>query len=247
MMETRKFVVAGLSLLWAFSVLAYDVNKDLRNLGPAAYDIAVVLAGNESIIGHYDGYPSGKFASFSHGPHGANYRLHWQHFWDGNDNRIDNGQVIHVGWSTADHASSVLDIYWTDQCGERIAGSVVYNITSGWTYESSSGVCHATWNHNFAGESLVEISNIQFATSFDSYALADLNGQNRVLAQNLRPLHDGNVTLCNNQSFSIAIPESLGRSVVLVYDVNARDSSAQSRDFVQFHCFPDNSNAHQGQ
>src|SRR5580704_2621458 len=121
-----RFLMLGLSMgLLAIAAQAYDVNKDLRNLGPAAHDLAVVLSGPETIIAHYDGYPSGNFASFSNGLSGSNQLLRWQNFWDGNDNRIENGQVIHVGWTTADHSSSILDMYWTDVCGNRIPGSVV--------------------------------------------------------------------------------------------------------------------------
>lgn len=240
-MRKKIFLALLTPFLFIHFSLAYDVNKDLKNLGPAAYDIAVVLAGTESVVAHYDGYPWANFGGFSNGPIGPNHLLHWQYFWDGTDNRIDNGQIIHVGWSTADHSSTVVDMYWTDQCGRRIPGSIVYNITSNWTYESSRRECTATWTNHFDNEPLVEISNIQFAVRPERYNLADLNGANEELVRSLQPLTDRRVTLCHGQTFSASIPDSFAQNVVLVYDVNSRGSAAASRDFVQFQCLPSDS------
>lgn len=221
--------------LLASSAQAYDVNKDLRNLGPAAHDVAVVLAGAETVTGHYDGYPSGHFSSFAQGPSGANWLLRWQNFWDGVDNKIDNNQLIHIGWTTADHSSSIIDMYWTNQFGKRIPGSIVYNITSGWTYETSVRNCAAIWDHNFATRSPISISNIRFALNSRPYPLEDLNAQNSMLMRALRPLRKG-FALQPGRQISLPIPESHGMSVVLVYEVRAPGSAALSRDFIQFQC-----------
>ncbi len=112
---------------------AYDVNKDITNLGPPAYDLTVVLAGIENVTNNYNGNVvppnQGTFSSFAWGIVGGNTQLRWQYFWDGVNNSIDHGQTIHVGWKTQDHSSNILDMYWTDGVGNQIPGSFDYNIT----------------------------------------------------------------------------------------------------------------------
>ncbi|MBJ6759893.1 hypothetical protein JGU66_03905 [Myxococcaceae bacterium JPH2] len=50
------FLASSLVLVFAASsALAYDVNKDIKNTGPTAYDIAVVLAGAETVTSTFNG------------------------------------------------------------------------------------------------------------------------------------------------------------------------------------------------
>ncbi|MEK6677626.1 MAG: hypothetical protein AABZ47_18485, partial [Planctomycetota bacterium] len=51
--------------------------------------------------------------------------------------QIDNGELVHVGWTTLDHSSNIKDMFWTDAQGNRIPGSKIHNTTNRWHYESN--------------------------------------------------------------------------------------------------------------
>jgi hypothetical protein len=235
-------ILCGISLVALISVTlvqAYDVNKDLKNLGPNAYDIAVILSGTETVINHYDGYHSGSkigwFNSVSHGPVSGNTMIHWQNFWDGKDNVINTGQTIHVGWSTADHSSSVKDMYWTDKYGKKIPGSIVFNITSGWTYEQARVYVH--WQHDYDVSTPIEIRNVNFAILTYPVELEFLNTENINLNSQMIPIPAGaNFMVYPGDVFTLTLPaEVLPNSpVVLRYEVLGTGSDAVSLDYVQF-------------
>ncbi|MEJ5252517.1 MAG: hypothetical protein HPY54_13850 [Chthonomonadetes bacterium] len=233
-------------LFTAHVVLGYDVNKDLRNLGPPAHDLTVILSGAETVINHYDGYPSGRFQSFATGPVGSNTAMRWDNFRDNDNNIIDTGQTIHVGWSTADHSSHIKDMYWTDSTGQRIRGSVVFNITTGWRYEVAREALILSWRHELVpGEGdprPILVSNVHMALLPGPVPIEELNAENRMLEEWLQPLPGG-------ESFIVA-PGELhelwlpmpppNTAVVLRYVVEgpqndfAPQSSAVSVDYVQF-------------
>lgn len=48
----RSLVAMTLLLITVHVALGYDVNKDLRNLGPPAHDLTVVLSGSETVTNH---------------------------------------------------------------------------------------------------------------------------------------------------------------------------------------------------
>ncbi len=228
--------VCGSSL----SAFAYDVNKDLINKGPAAHDIAVILSGSETVTNHYDGYSNGRFNSFSHGPDGANTKMHWQAFNDsggGGDGNgmIDTGQLIHVGWSTSDHSSNVLDMYWTDEQGNRIPGSIVYNSTSGWTYETSTQTVSLDFENLF--DSPMVVFDLQFAVLPEPLPLAELNNQSDLLQQTLRPVPGGEQFILEpGAAVTLFIDQPIppDATVVLRYVVDMPESDAFALDFVQF-------------
>lgn len=238
----RVFFVLSVVVLIAIpSLQAYDVNKDLKNLGPDAHDLAVVLSGSETVTSHYDGYPiglpkGGKFGSFAHGPNAdGNTVMHWQNFKDGKDTTINTGQVIHVGWSTSDHSSSVIDMYWTGKDGQRLPGSVIFNLTSNWRYEQS--FVWVNWLHEYAGNSAIEIRNVHFAVIAAPIPLDTLNTENAMLDEQLQPLPGGeNFEIVPGEEVSLQIPEEVmpGSAVVLRYEVLGTGSDAESLDFVQF-------------
>ncbi|BAP57947.1 hypothetical protein THII_3650 [Thioploca ingrica] len=68
------YVALFLAILAGRPALGQHTNKDLKNLGPNAYDIAVELSGNHAILNHYDGgLPTwGMFSSFASAPIGPN-------------------------------------------------------------------------------------------------------------------------------------------------------------------------------
>ncbi len=244
---TRRLSILLLLLLTAHTVLGYDVNKDIRNLGPPAHDLTVILSGSETVTNHYDGYPSGRFQSFATGPVGPNTGLRWDNFKDNDNNVIDTGQTIHVGWSTADHSSHVKDMYWTDATGRRIPGSVVFNITTGWRYETAIESLLLTWRNEVvpgAGEPrAVQISNVHIGVFPGPWPLEELNAENQWLERWLRPMPGGEMFVVHpGQTFGLTTPiPPPGAAVVLRYVVEEaqggpapQQASAVSVDYVQF-------------
>jgi len=168
----------------------YEVNKDLKNLGAAASDLTVVLSGTENVASHFDGYTSGtlqgRFKSFATGPSGANTEMKWDNFVDGGNNQIDTNQTIHVGWSTSDNSSNVKDMFWTDATGQRMSGIAIFNITSGWRYNTATEILTLEFENifvssPFSGLQTIDIEIVMLELTsvnpIDILPLEDLNSQ----------------------------------------------------------------------
>lgn len=224
------------------------VNKDIKNIGNTkAYDVAVELSGSQVITGHYDGYPSGpkggQFSSFSSGPIGPNTQLHWQNFYDGTNHVIDPGQTIHIGWGTQSNQAYIKDMYWTDAKGQKIPGSKLCNITSGWKYEQASRKIRVWWQNVFLnGCGIIKISHVMFAILPEFIPLAELNFENARLNQRLSllPTPTGeplSFEVSSNQEFatSIDLPQDMSSDsrLVLRYDVAGEESEVEATDFVE--------------
>lgn len=214
----------------------YDVNKDLKNLGPAAYDVAIVLKGSETITKSMNGYPPGdpdrpgQFSSRTESIVGGNTVIHWEYMDDGTDDKIDTGQTIHVGFSTADGNREIVDMYWTNRNGGRIRGSIVRDVYGQVTYDSN----HLTW---VLGNSMVEqatVGNVRYAILSSPETLEGLGFGNAELAAALHPI-DGTFVLAGGESTTIDIPGSVapGSAVVLVYEVTGEGSGAVVTNYVQ--------------
>ncbi|NIM13202.1 MAG: hypothetical protein GTO45_13880 [Candidatus Aminicenantes bacterium] len=225
-------------------VPAYDVNKDLINVGKDAYDLKVILSGYEVVPrnGHFDGWhyiePRGWFESFAHGQNDktGNTELHWQNFNDGTDNVINNGQVIHVGWTTIDHSSKVIDMYWTGKDGQKMPGSIILNITSGWTYEQAS-YAYLHWDNDYTVEMPIQINNVQYAVMATSVPLEELNTRNEELNSQFQPIAGGeSFEVQPGEEVTLQVPENVppGSAVVVRYQVDGPGSDARVIDFVQF-------------
>ncbi len=227
------------------AALGYDVNKDLVNTGTQpAHDLAIVLAGTETVTGHYDGYPGRRFGSFSWGPSGANTLLHWQNVIEPSGNGvIDPGEMVHVGWTTADHSSHVLDMYWTDASGNRIPGSKILNVTSGWTYETA-GFVVVDWHNIFTtdwGEVFpIEILELAVGVFPEPWPLAELNWENQLLNDMLVPMPGGSFVVGPQEAMTLTLPFDVppGSAVVLRYFVTGPGSDAFATDWVQFETPP---------
>jgi hypothetical protein len=213
------------------------INKDLKNLGPDAYDIAVILSGHQTVTWHYDGYPNGHFSSFSFLTVGPNTELHWQNFWDGVDNIIQTGQIIHIGWGTL-NPHYIKDMYWTDKAGKRIEKSKVCNIIPRIRPRPVGDLIDITFNNAFSPERqqrpAVTISDIRYIIRNTLTPLEDLNARNPDLdAENLSPIGD-NVDIAAGDSarFLIQVPEIRGH-MILRYKVSCLDSAAEAIDFVE--------------
>jgi hypothetical protein len=212
----------------------YCINKDLVNLGPPAYDIAVLISPIQAVTFHYDGWTGAVFTSFSVGTSGPDDVLHWQNL-NGTNSPIPTGSgtgpaQIHIGWCTV--TPNVLDnMYWTDLAGNQIPGSIVFQVGGHASANATPGVQwdNAT-NHSFI------VNKVFVALSPTPWKLGDLNRGNTVLARQLQPLPGGaSLTIPPGKSVQLPVPNAkAGDWVVLVYGVSGTGSMAAVTDFVQF-------------
>ena len=146
--------LSSVSLLAASSASAdYCINKDLINLGPPAYDIAVVITGNQPLTFHYDGDTGEQFAAPTVTLAGANEVIHWQNL-NMTHAVVPTGTPggaiqIHIGWCTL-MPNDLVNMYWTDLSGAPL--------TTGWVdqvggHSSASSMNGVQWdnasNHSF--------------------------------------------------------------------------------------------------
>jgi len=215
-----------------------STNKHLTNLGPAAYDLAIVLEGTYGVYQTCPGYktsdlgPVGWFSGFNPTFKNGNTVLHWQSFDDGpgiDNSQIDTNQTIHVGYS-APEDRKVVDMYWTDLEGKRIGGSIVYDVHAGKTYKGSrfsvilENVQQAT----------ASLKNIRYAVLSEPLPLDQLSDQNAELESALSSL-SSDLGLAPGEAISLEIPVSVPESsaVVVIYEVNAEGSGASVVNHVQ--------------
>ena len=237
-MKTLRFV-AGLLAIGLIStgvVQAYDVNKDLQNLANnGAAGVKVVLAGNETITETYDGYADGSFNAPATGSENGNTTLTWTGFNDGGDNLINQGQVIHVGWSTSDNTNAVVKMVWTDAQGNELPGEVKNVVPEVRGFGGDNvGV---TWRNRFSMASVINIRNVNWFMVPARVPLADINARNTDLYDDFMPLPGGTAfDLAPGASVTLMIPQPVpqGFWVVLRYEVLSIDSQAEAIDFVQF-------------
>ncbi|HEV7519279.1 MAG TPA: hypothetical protein VGR07_23565 [Thermoanaerobaculia bacterium] len=226
-----KLALAASCLVLAVTTSAsadYCINKDLVNLGPTAYDLGVLITGNQPLSWRYDGYPAALFHNFSIVPAGANEFLHWQNV-NGSNAPILTGNLVHVGWCTV-KPNSIVDMWWTDKSGGRVTGSVVYE---SYVHQSNNPRPGAIWNNLFANPLVV--SNVSFALSNTAWSLDQLNRENSVLASQLAPLPGGtSFQVAPGRSVELAIPNAVpGQWLVLRYSVNGSGSQAETVDYAQ--------------
>lgn len=215
------------ALVFAPVAGAYDTNIDLKKQGgDTAWDFAIVLEGDESVGPTFNGYTSGRFGTVTVDDAGANTVIHWENpsgsiAGDG----IDSGEVIHVGFSTADHNAKVVDSYWTDENGARIFGSTVVivggHVGTGWvTLENPFPI-------------VAHIGEVR-AGAFDrAWALADLNAHNAELLDQLLPV-GGGFELAPGEVVTLPIPAGADAgAVVVAIEATAPGSEAAVINFIQ--------------
>ncbi|HET9229136.1 MAG TPA: hypothetical protein VFR31_20830 [Thermoanaerobaculia bacterium] len=226
-------VVSALALSFAASASAdHCINKDLINLGPTAYDLGVVITGAQPLTWRYDGYPNAKFTKFTAVPAGPNTFLHWRNL-NGSDAPILLGDLIHVGWCVK-NPFNIVDMFWTTLAGGRVPGSVVYNLTSGITF--NGGRRRLVLRHQFQTGNPMVVSNIHIAVASAPFPLAELNRENETLAAQFAPLPGGqSVSIPPGGTVEIDLPPyvTAGQHLVLRYSVDGPGNASQSLDFYQ--------------
>ncbi|HEY3568074.1 MAG TPA: hypothetical protein VGP73_09080 [Thermoanaerobaculia bacterium] len=227
-------VLATLSTSVSWAAGPVDFNADFLNTGSVtAYDIALVLAGNETIDGTYNGGTSGypHFHNFCQSTDGSTTTLHWQTPWDDATNSpvpITPGTTVHVGYSTPDNTSEVIDAFWTDQSGGRIPGGGIA-ITRGHIDQSGVTVSNSL-------KSRISISNLRYNVYAQAWPLAGLVGANEALIGSLLPLPGpGAVTLDPGQSVRLDFPSAVppGYSAVVVFNEGGAEGAANALVFTQ--------------
>jgi hypothetical protein len=230
----RSVLLMAATLLVAQGAFAYCANKDLKNLGPTAHDLAVILSGTQNVTSTFNGYSAGskagRFGSVAVGPSGGNTQIHWQNFNDGTDKAINTGQVIHVGWCTSAQ-SNVVNMYWTDKQGNPISGSVVYNITSGWRYTTNFLV--AVFQNHFPVP--VRISDVRWAAFPTPFGLDQINTENQELNDALQPAPGGeSFMVAPGEVVELRLPDiPPGWALNLRYQVSGSGSDAEALDFIE--------------
>lgn len=215
----------------------YCINKDLINLGPTAYDIAVFITGTQPVTWHYDGYPAAHFNNFTVVPAAGNELLHWRNL-NGANGPIKLGDLVHVGWCTK-KPNNIVDMWWTNLSGGRVPNSFVYQIAAHrWRNFTAFGV---EWQNQLQAANPAIISNVAYALSSTPFPLDQLNRENELLAERLVPLQGGaSFSVPPGASVEFPIPEAApGQWIVLRYSVSGIGGTADSTDYVQFPVTPE--------
>jgi hypothetical protein len=237
-MKLKPVLILALTLLSFAPGAAFAdhcINKDLINLGPTAYDLAVILWGRQPITWHYDGYPDLRFHSFTRTSIGFNTKLHWQNG-NGVNAPIPPGKLVHVGWCTPRH-HNIFNMYWTDLAGRRIPGSIVFNLTTGWVYCGGLRLrLQNIFQHQFEAGALLNVQDVQVAVLPAPLPLAELNRQNFALNSQLVPVPGGEAfTIEPGDTVELPVAGVFpGQTVVVRYRVTGSGGTADSVDFVQF-------------
>src|SRR5262249_10999510 len=153
--------------------------------------VTVRLIGQHTVTNTFDGYPNGHFGTHLLGSFiNTDSFIAWQIFTDTDNNLIDPGQIIHVGWSTTNPATSrdIRDMYWTDAQHNRIGGSIIFNSTPKFSYQLATQVVHVTWGNQLVPQDpgtgqpqTMHIDQIVWALVDQPVPLALLNRQNTAL------------------------------------------------------------------
>lgn len=247
-MKTPAFRLSALALALATQgALAYEYNVDLKNTGTTtAYDVAVVLSGNETLASTFNGYQGGPLDGYftdvqeSH-PASGDTIIHWMNI-DGMDSPIPPGRTIHIGWSTQDCDSAVKDMYWTTKSHGRLSNSVLHNVTHNLTYVSGRPPI-IDFNNVMEAQVAIRVRDVRFAVVDAPLKLEALSSVNAALMKSLRSVKEGAFVLAPGERVSFTVPVALkeGQSLITVYSTgdvlqgatSATNQGADSLHFMQ--------------
>jgi hypothetical protein len=220
------------------AVWGYYVNKEIYNLGPDAWDLKALVEPAVGITDHYDnGFY--KFSQTAFGPH---TELRW---WESEDSVGTNDQT-QIGW-IADDRHKIIDMWWTDELGDRITASVIYSVTAESDLEGSD--FHVRLINTTAPtdpgipQAPIEVSDIKY-TVLDGKSGGllpkDLNSENFILVGRMLPIPIPPEVIAPSDTFRfmIPVPVNLGDIVILCYNNTASPGPPMpdtwAKDFIQF-------------
>jgi hypothetical protein len=169
-------------------------NYDLTNTGSAdAYDVAFVVQG---AVNSSSGFVNGPFTAPDISTGGGNTTLHWTT----PSSPVTFEQEIHVGFTPVGTSGCpVLDIYWTDASGRRIASSFI-----GTAWNHLTNTSETITNASFR---TITVTNVRFACQAAPLPLAALTANNTFLSQSMVTIGDS-ATLGPGQSWVIPVQPS---------------------------------------
>jgi hypothetical protein len=202
MQRSVSIAVVALTVIGASAALAstnvtgpppVECNYDLTNTGSnTAWDVAVVLSGNVTFSDYYDG-PFGGHPAITIA--GGNTTLHWT----SPSYAIDNGIKVHVGFTPTTGDCPVIDIYWTDENGNRIPTSFVGTAQNHYT-DSNVTITNRSFGN-------IRVNDVRWACQAAALPLAALNAQNDYLSRSMVQIGDAS-TLAPGQSWTIPVHPS---------------------------------------
>lgn len=236
-------------LLVSFSIASaqrWDWNKDLYNWGTeTAYDLAVILDGKSPVDWHFDGYDAHYFGEFTSYPIAGYTCLHWT----SPNNPVKVGQMAHVGAGGPDGNLKIIDMYWTDEHGNRLSKSVVWNATSSVRFENGEAVFCLTNlidipaapdGEPWADPRPINIVDLRFVILDAPVPLENLNAENTELNDAMHPLVEEALLLAPGEEMQIPVPVDVAPGSFAVFSwrnlaepVGGSDMT-EARDWAQF-------------
>lgn len=234
------YAVSALALFISTTVWAgpqeQDVVKLLTNQSPEAVDnliTRVVGLPDISLIKHYDGMPDARFNSFSVlSGDPTEVDMTWYNFDDNDNNQIDVGQDIMVGWTT-NRPSEVPYMYWQVGFGQQYnVGNMIVAPPPG----PGPIPGDITFDNRLISAIPVEVSNVRIASFPTRWPLEQLNLDNTVLVGALTALPGAPSTFILNpgEDLSLGLPTGLDPDSYLVVAYDTNGGSATATDLVQF-------------
>lgn len=225
-MNPKSLFLAG--FLAAGTASAMDVNIDIKNIGQAAHDFAVILEGTETVTGTYDGYAGQQFTKVTKVQVGGDTLIHWELPVQGT---IKDGEIFHIGWTTTDHNSKIKDMYFTNKFGQRLNCNSVL-VVGGHFSPIRGGI---RFVNDFAlADAAIDVRNVRAAVLDRPLPLAELNPSNVALMERAQVIADG-FSVRSGEAVDVMLHQvpTDGQAVVLIYENSAPGTSGPGTSFVQ--------------
>jgi len=236
-MKKLSLLVVGLVLSMAFAVPVMAccyMNKDVHNnTGQPAWDFKIILIGTQTVLEHYDGYPTDyRFTQFdvdSLSMPGFTI-LRWTLPVDpsGVPGPIPYCSWVHIGYHTL-YPAHVYLACWTDLAGNCILRFGRHPVRQPshdfvWGSFTNRQVVLRIFNYLEESTDSIKIRNIYYAILSSEVPLEDLNPANMTLAAQLQPLNAGPFVIGPTPSHggfvTLNIPEPVqpGQHVVVRFE-----------------------------
>ncbi len=228
------------------------INKDLTNIGTIdAYDVSIVLKGSHLTSWEHMGGFKNFFTQPYPFPGGSNTLLKWSYFVDPNNpdqdpDPIRPGDMVHIGWQIigSDGIGTILDMYWTDEDGERILGSKICQTAAHFVYVGGTPIFSLANDFvpdsDFGDPVPLTIADLFFQIRPEAIDLDSLNLDNAALNAAFESI-PGTWTIAPGESISVDIPMDVpaDQYILARYTVDCPNGCAGVIDFVQLPTTPD--------